>query len=215
MVNQKPSRILMIEAHCFEVKYPKVASPPNNFPGHLGPVTPPPPQYSAQSISQPASADLIPAFQSVNLSTSPIPTADQSVNLSTPPIPTADQCLVHLKLLESFFALRGRVSTTDGLFGIWDEMANKWQNPTQMPNLDLIREKRWAIYVARAVDRFQVWWEFCIGATKNGRPARKLKQVDLDGQAGKSYEDSFMHIFHFPHSADSLPPLGKSDIPVR
>jgi hypothetical protein len=180
-------------------KYPEVKSPKDISPGLIPVASPPPPQYSAQPAPELAPPSLNQAFQSLDLSSSPVP--------------TADQCLAHLKLLEAFFVLREGIAKVDGLFGLNDEMANKWQAQNQVPDIDLIREKRWAIYVARAVDRFQVWWELCIGATKNGGPARKLKQADLD-HGGKAFEESFRHTFHFPHSADALPPLGESNVAI-
>ncbi|KAI1880428.1 hypothetical protein JX265_002049 [Neoarthrinium moseri] len=68
--------------------------------------------------------------------------------------PTVDTCLVHLKLLRAFEQLKSKIGYTDGLWEIWDSRA--------LGNVEVLaklREKRWALYVARAVDRYQAWWK--------------------------------------------------------
>lgn len=69
-------------------------------------------------------------------------------------------CLAHLKLLSAFHLLKEDVGYTDGLWGIYDTRAGpitkKGSDPG--PELAKLREKRWAIYVARAVDRYAAWW---------------------------------------------------------
>ncbi|GJN75779.1 hypothetical protein PLICBS_009885 [Purpureocillium lilacinum] len=95
-----------------------------------------------------------------------------------PKDPDADTCLAHLKLLHAIQSMKEDVGYTDGLWGIWDSRA---ENPledlfgTQGPApgadepvptgedrvkaaLSRIREKRWALFVARAVDRYESWW---------------------------------------------------------
>jgi len=74
--------------------------------------------------------------------------------------PTVAQCIAHLKLLECFYRLRQTVGSTDRLFGI-DEKAvldsgvdKNEQTPELLAKLG---EKRWAVYVACAVDRFAAW----------------------------------------------------------
>jgi hypothetical protein len=72
--------------------------------------------------------------------------------------PTADQCLAHLKLLNSFHTLREDVEYTDGLFGIWDARCEVLEGKERDQALAKTREKRWALFIARAVERFEVWW---------------------------------------------------------
>jgi hypothetical protein len=126
------------------------------------------------------------------------------------PEPIPDQCLAHLKLLECFYVLRDKVSKTDGLFGIPDSLAKAEQSSTenQTSDADLLREKRWAVYVSRAVDRFESWWTRCAPSTRHGQPWQKLKMADLDGSAGKAFEASFEHKFQVPFTVERLPPLG-------
>lgn len=83
------------------------------------------------------------------------------------PFPDADLCLAHLKLLEALFILKQEVGYTDGAFDIWDSRApgtvesvanDERARHMRLEALSKIREKRWALYVARAVRRFEIWW---------------------------------------------------------
>ena len=79
---------------------------------------------------------------------------------ATSKTPTPEQCIAHLKLLECFYRLRQKVGSTDGLFGLNDSivldkgLAASDSTPEVLAKLS---EKRWAIYVSRAVDRFATW----------------------------------------------------------
>ena len=75
-----------------------------------------------------------------------------------PAFPTADHCLAHLKLLNSFQALKEDIGYTDGLFGLRDERCEVLEGKERDEALAKTREKRWALYIARAVERFEVWW---------------------------------------------------------
>ncbi|KAH7139670.1 hypothetical protein B0J13DRAFT_527345 [Dactylonectria estremocensis] len=105
---------------------------------------------------------------------------------ATPRDPDPNTCLAHLRLLFAFQGLKEDVGYADGLWGLWDTRedgdAQKTKEgkvdvkekvpvdakvPTdskrEVPNekhllLSKIREKRWALYVARAVDRYEAWW---------------------------------------------------------
>ncbi|SMQ53689.1 unnamed protein product [Zymoseptoria tritici ST99CH_3D7] len=107
-------------------------------------------------------------------------------------LPMTAECIAHLKLLECFYRLRADVASRDGLFGI--------QNPTfkQVPAtndgraecLKKLAEKRWAIYVERAIDRYETW----LTAMDTGRPItrKSLKVLGqkgwlLEGDAGNEY----------------------------
>ncbi|KAM0818606.1 hypothetical protein AB5N19_04418 [Seiridium cardinale] len=76
---------------------------------------------------------------------------------STPQHPETGSCFVHLKLLFTFQNLKDDVGYSDGLWGLWD--ANYPATPSN-PNQALasVREKRWAVFVARALDRYEAWW---------------------------------------------------------
>lgn len=122
---------------------------------------------------------------------------------STSPVPTVPECIAHLKLLEIFHQLREEISTTDGLFGITDHSvvaspgirSKKEEEEGRAKN----REKRWAVYVTRAVDRFQIWWEECVPKSQP-----RLTQKDVASEhifEQKSAEGRHLNL--------NPPPLGK------
>lgn len=117
-------------------------------------------------------------------------------------LPDVDSCLAHLRLLFVFQKLKTRIGLHDGLWDIYDSRSASASKPLDL--LVTIREKRWAIYVARAVDRFEAWWKSFVPDV--------LREDDMlkTSQAGqKRYAD-------FPESQPSswtpemLPPIGKS-----
>lgn len=144
-----------------------------------------PPTYDASP------SDLTAAFSNLNLSAA----ADE---------PTKDRCIAHLKLIEAFHQLREDIATTDGLFGIKDSwVPAELSQQAQAAVLLKIREKRWAVYVAKAASRFETWWE------KSIQPdSRMLRQADIESAAlqedhtGRGDEV-------LPFTPDNLPPLGE------
>lgn len=83
-----------------------------------------------------------------------------------------DECIVHLKLLSAIAILRNSIRGTDQLFGVHDSEAGYFSDPQKQAQAAArIREKRWAVYVARAVDRFTIWWQTCV---PNGPAEAKL-----------------------------------------
>lgn len=94
-------------------------------------------------------------------------------------LPEEDTCLAHLKFLFALENMKHDMGYTDGLFGLWDLMAfskkdrERYQRSTNgeelneeftledesQRNLSLLREKRWAIFIIRAVDRYESWWQ--------------------------------------------------------
>lgn len=89
---------------------------------------------------------------------------------------TADHCIAHLKLLEAFHHLREDVANIEGLFGI-DSAPSSLANDTTAQAR--IREKRWQVYVARAVTRFEIWWRKCIPQMRSGYACRKITCADV------------------------------------
>ena len=121
-----------------------------------------------------------------------------------------DQCVAHLKFLATLADLRDFVSNQDGLFGLHDSDADKFPkadkeattpSPSYEEAMARIREKRWAVYTARAVDRYEKWWFAAL--PKSGEP------VTLADQESATYEaitDCFTKVLWTPQN---LPPLGK------
>jgi hypothetical protein len=153
---------------------------------------PPSYAYNDPELDAPTgpSAELSAAFASLNISNMP------------PTFPQADHCLAHLKLLSTFNAMKEDVGYTDGLFGLWDAKCEMTDNKEK--TLALIREKRWALYVARAVDRFEGWWLNVLCANPNVRlqsrsmveNVREYSQFTSIGQPQK-------------WTPEALPPIGK------
>jgi len=109
-----------------------------------------PPSYSAtdpvnaEPIDGPTAEQLSAAFSSLHLSDTP------------PAFPDTEHCLAHLKLLSAFHALKEDIGYTDGLFNLYDAKCELLDNRDEA--LAKMREKRWVLYIARAVERFEDWW---------------------------------------------------------
>lgn len=97
--------------------------------------------------------------------------------------PTVSESIAHLKVLECFYRLRQQIGSTDGLFGINDKtvLDTGPQPNDQAPELlAKLAEKRWAIYVARAVDRFESWLHSVVPRAQ----ALSLSILEQHGQRG-------------------------------
>jgi len=157
-----------------------------------------PPTYTETAL------DEIPPDLSVRLDNLNLDTAAE--------VPTPDQCIAHLKLLEAFQQLREDVANQEGLFGIAGPPNDREltrNTPLQQDDARLrVREKRWAVYVARAVDRFIKWWDLCVSNTMRGQPCGKLTCNDL---MTRSDLENVAFVEKQPQSftADNLPPLGR------
>lgn len=152
--------------------------------------------------------------------------ANLSVQPNTLPTePDPESCLVHLKFLHALQSLKEDVGYTDGLWNIWDTRADhespEWadvlpkltersktaQSPDAAKKMRLskLREKRWVIFVARAVDRYEAWWK----SLSNG-------QHDYLTEAQMALRDYYKYDKFAkrapPSLSDqtSLPPLGAS-----
>lgn len=141
---------------------------------------------------------------------------------SKPKDPEVDTCLAHLKLLFAIQALKEDVGLQDGLWNIWDSRADldsgfvetdvpasacppefKIQDasPEEVQKLHLskLREKRWAIFVARAVDRYEAWWA--------SLPQVQLRESDMVQGASAMYEQFVNERSEWPWASHMLPPL--------
>ena len=156
----------------------------------------PPPSLQVGSNDSPP-----PSYTENESNIADITAAFSKLNLAASRTPTAHQCIAHLKLLEVFHQLREDVALKDGLFGIYDIYASK--EGTKREHAELltkIREKRWAIYVARAVIRFQRWWTVCVEPT-----AKMLKQQEIQSTSKQAIYNGPGIMFDH----NNLPPLGQ------
>jgi hypothetical protein len=163
----------------------------------------PPPSYDALSNAPALSPEDIDQLNS-GFSSLSLPSVAQDVS--------PDTCLAHLKLLFAFHNLQETIGYTDGLWDIHDIHENDDSVLQDIKNITdetkqilvVLREKRWAIYVARAVDRYEAWW--------NSFAKSPLTEADMR-------EDSVKYgAFTSDNRADAaqpfwtgsmLPPLGK------
>ena len=91
-----------------------------------------------------------------------------------PAFPKADHCLAHLKLLRTFHALKDEIGNRNGLFNLWDWRCEKAENKHDA--WAMMREKRWALYIARAVERFEDWW---LKVLVHMEPSKRLEAKDM------------------------------------
>lgn len=184
----------------------------------------PPPAYSeASTIQQPPPALESAADTGHGGVTAGLSAAFDNLALPDEPSnPTVDTCLAHLKLLFAFQWMKEDVGLTDGLWGLWDARAGPANRPPEkekdapestvqerikdqtLQALSNIREKRWALFVARAVDRYEAWWK--------SLPGRPLSERDMDELGSVAYAN-FPTSLNRPMewTEDMLPPLGMSD----
>ncbi|KAI1313986.1 hypothetical protein F5Y03DRAFT_380844 [Xylaria venustula] len=124
---------------------------------------------------------------------------------------TEDTCLAHLKLLFAFQNLKETVGYTDGLWNIYDSRVfpsgkdsdalqdtDKLDDETKK-NLSLLREKRWALYIARAVDRYEAWW--------GSFPATPLTDNDMCEDTPRYARFASEPPAERPWKSNMLPPL--------
>lgn len=129
-----------------------------------------------------------PSLEEINAGFSNLSIEDHPKNF-----PDTNLTSAHLQLLEAFFILRQGVGYTDGAFEIWDsrapgtaesvandEMARNIRNEA----LSMIREKLWALYVARAVHRFETWWTKVLCTYED---SQMLKQSDMTTSAFQNW----------------------------
>lgn len=136
----------------------------------------PPPEYAAENALPPP--DLTAGFRNLSLE-------------HESEFPASHQCIAHLKLLECFYRLRQKIGSSDGLFGIKDSAVTDGQPPDSDAAVLLAKlaEKRWAIYVARAADRFGAWSRRAAPST--GMPT--ITELEAAGEIGSLPEPSHMH----------------------
>ncbi|OJI81968.1 hypothetical protein ASPTUDRAFT_57718 [Aspergillus tubingensis CBS 134.48] len=117
---------------------------------------------------------------------------------SEPKYVTQKQCVIHLKLLSAFAELRDVVSNNDGLFGLHDTDGHQ-EGDAQDKYHALVKEKRWAVYVARAVKRYTNWWFRCLPSPE---PLPKMADIRRNAYANVVKPEKIVQ-WH----QDILPPL--------
>ncbi|KIW06818.1 uncharacterized protein PV09_02498 [Verruconis gallopava] len=140
--------------------------------------------------------------------------SERLVNLKLDPLTgngvnvSPDHCIAHLKFLEALYQLKETVGNTKDLFGILDPIESSETPATPGNDQNAlaeirVREKRWAVYVARAAHRFEQWWGKCVFATRE----TKLTTKELTTEKGiekAAYQGEPIKTLQ---STDRLPPL--------
>lgn len=126
-----------------------------------------------------------------------------SYKVATTDTVSTDECIAHLKLISVFADLRDTISSRDGIFDLWDCTASQSDDDSRKRGLALLREKRWAVYVTRAVDRFESWFK--------GNVLEKTVDAGAEGVTVKLIENSKMSMIDKqvvqPWTPESLPPV--------
>ena len=146
------------------------------------------------------------------------PTPIRPLNLDDSPITeivSPDTCIAHLKFLASLSNLRDTISATDGLFTVFNDKLRSVPLYGGMPynpkaqEVALCREKRWEIYVCRAVERFTVWLQSVIKADE-GLGGRSLGMISIATVESGEYATWTGCAGRVKWGADGvpLPPLG-------
>ncbi|KAL3435936.1 hypothetical protein BDV09DRAFT_184719 [Aspergillus tetrazonus] len=69
---------------------------------------------------------------------------------------SARECWQHQQLLQCYLNLKQTVSRTTGLFKT--EHVHEFKNLDSIARQSAVEQRRWSIYVSRAIHRFSVWW---------------------------------------------------------
>lgn len=198
-----PSRLSGIFARSSKEQEAKADEAANQ---NHGPSSDPVPEYSESQVSPPdytADGDALPPDYTAGFA---------SLSISDEPsleIPQVNETIAHLKTLECFYRLKQTIATTDGIFGIDNAKVVDIARTFGLGNgdgadefLPRLAEKRWAIYVSRAVDRFHAWVSTAVPATT----MPTMAELEESGRSGHIVMES-AHVQH------QMPPIDRSNMP--
>ncbi|OJJ51264.1 hypothetical protein ASPZODRAFT_127307 [Penicilliopsis zonata CBS 506.65] len=142
----------------------------------------------------------LPAYEQLEPTSLELPQLDLSKDAGPQQSTTVTnhQCIAHLKFLAALADLREAIGLDDGLFGLEDAQGDKISSEGNEGRVR-IREKRWAIYTTRAVERFRVWWQKCVPVL--GLTPRLENLLDA------RYEEITDCKIKLAWSAERMPPL--------
>lgn len=125
-------------------------------------------------------------------------------------IPQFNEAIAHLKVLECFYRLKQHIGSTNGLFGIDNakivdiaRICSLSNGETANDLLPKLAEKRWAIYVSRAVDRFHAW----VSAIAPSEHLPTIAEIERDGPAGLITHPSYVKDKMAPIERANMPPV--------
>jgi hypothetical protein len=113
---------------------------------------------------------------------------------------TPRECIDHLRFLSALAELQHCIRTKDGLFGINHpgRLFTMLDDPVIKARVE---EKRWQVYVSRAVDRFKEWW-VSLPKYEKQPTVMSLKRFAMDPL---TLDDNL----NIGLNKSELPPLGK------
>lgn len=112
----------------------------------------------------------------------------------TAPIVSPQACYQHQLLLRCFLDLKRTISKMTGLYKKeYDYDIKSEVDP--IARQATLEERRWSIYISRAVHRFSVWWA--------------QLPADLEMESSKISEKPCAHHSGWAWTGDELPPLGR------
>ena len=199
-----PSRLSGIFARSSKEQEAKAEEAANSSNGqtsdpvpHYSVSEPPPPDYQADDAVAPP--DYTAGFANLSISDAP-----------TSAIPSVDETIAHLKTLECFSRLRQSIASTDGLFGINNSTIVEIARTSSLANgegadelLPRLGEKRWAVYITRAVDRFHSW----ITAAVPAMPLPTMAELERDGLNDRLTDPGYVKTAMPPIGPPNMPPL--------
>ncbi|KAK0897427.1 hypothetical protein LTR02_010709 [Friedmanniomyces endolithicus] len=167
-----PSRLSKVFSRSEKTEKQKEAEAEAERNPSVNPSPPPsyaPPGYEEGNILDPP--DITAGFSNLSL--------DQK---NQDDFPSSEEVIAHLKLLECFYRLRQQIGSTDGLFGINNSVVTSHESEGALAAelLAKVAERRWAVYLARAVDRFDAWLHALLPDAKMAR----VSQIQSDGEKG-------------------------------
>jgi hypothetical protein len=125
-------------------------------------------------------------------------------------IPQVNDTIAHLKTLECFSRLKQTTASTDGIFGIDNAKVVDIARTSSLANgdgadefLPRLAEKRWAIYVSRAVDRFHAWISTAVPAVA----IPTMAELEKKGTSGDIVTESGNLRHHMALDRSNMPPV--------
>ncbi|KAL4890841.1 hypothetical protein BDV59DRAFT_194767 [Aspergillus ambiguus] len=141
-----------------------------------------------------------PSYSDVERPPSVIPPLNLSQNagLASDTTVTPDECVVHLKFLAALADLRETVASKKDLFGIPDPIPEIFDQNLNEAHAK-VKEKRWAVYTTRAVERYTAWWKTCVPSSRS-----RVRLSDFEKESYNNVTDGDLPL-HW--SRNVLPPL--------
>ncbi|KAL4873253.1 hypothetical protein BDV12DRAFT_182478 [Aspergillus spectabilis] len=162
------------------------------------------PDETATKTERLDAGDNVPTYtQSIDTDTDQVPTLP-AINLAQNAGPaeyttvTHYECIAHLKFLAALSDLRETVTSTPDLFNLPDPTPREFGSHINEA-WALVKEKRWAVYTAKAVARYTAWWNACVPASRP-RPS-------IHNFSSAVYEDITVCKNPLAWTRDELPPL--------